>query len=35
MLVERLGVPVLLVPGSRRNLKITSSEDLLLAEHLL
>lgn len=33
-LVERLGVPVHLVPDSPRNLKITSAEDLALAERL-
>ena len=31
-LVERLGKPVAIVPGSRINLKITSREDLRLAE---
>ena len=31
-LVERLGKPVTIVPGSRINLKITSREDLRLAE---
>jgi len=34
-LVERLGVPVRIVEGSRRNLKITRPEDLIFAEHLL
>jgi 2-C-methyl-D-erythritol 4-phosphate cytidylyltransferase len=34
-LVERLGVPVRVVEGSRSNLKITRPEDLLLAERLL
>lgn len=34
-LVERLGVPVRVVEGSPRNLKITRPEDLLLAERLL
>lgn len=34
-LVERLGVPVRVVEGSRRNLKITRPEDLRLAETLL
>ncbi|HET9725425.1 MAG TPA: 2-C-methyl-D-erythritol 4-phosphate cytidylyltransferase [Gemmatimonadales bacterium] len=33
-LVERLGVPVRLVPDSPRNLKVTTSEDLALAEVL-
>jgi 2-C-methyl-D-erythritol 4-phosphate cytidylyltransferase len=31
-LVERLGKPVTVVPGSRINLKITTREDLRLAE---
>ncbi len=34
-LVERLGIPVRIIEGSRFNLKITSSEDLILAEALL
>ncbi len=34
-LVERLGVPVRVFPGSRLNIKITTPEDLLLAEALL
>ncbi|MDZ7598668.1 MAG: 2-C-methyl-D-erythritol 4-phosphate cytidylyltransferase [Desulfobacterales bacterium] len=34
-LVERLGAPVHVVAGSRANLKITTAEDLLLAEALL
>jgi len=34
-LVERLGVPVRVVEGSARNLKITRAEDLTLAEQLL
>ncbi|MDR5683065.1 MAG: 2-C-methyl-D-erythritol 4-phosphate cytidylyltransferase [Armatimonadota bacterium] len=34
-LVERLGVEVHLVPGSPENLKITSPEDLVIAEALL
>jgi len=33
-LVERIGVPVRLVPDSPRNLKITTAEDLALAEVL-
>ncbi|MFO7708929.1 MAG: 2-C-methyl-D-erythritol 4-phosphate cytidylyltransferase [Desulfobacterales bacterium] len=33
-LVERLGTPVRLVPGSRRNIKITTREDLWIAEAL-
>ncbi|MDI3258088.1 MAG: 2-C-methyl-D-erythritol 4-phosphate cytidylyltransferase [Kyrpidia sp.] len=34
-LVERLGIPVHIVPGSPFNLKITTPEDLTLAEALL
>jgi 2-C-methyl-D-erythritol 4-phosphate cytidylyltransferase len=34
-LVERLGQPVHLVTGSRRNIKVTTPEDLDLAEHIL
>ena len=34
-LVEQLGKPVMIVEGSARNLKITSAEDLLIAEALL
>lgn len=34
MLVERLGVPVRIVPGPRWNLKITHPDDLPLAEFL-
>lgn len=34
-LVERLDQPVHLVPGSRTNLKITTPEDLILAQALL
>jgi 2-C-methyl-D-erythritol 4-phosphate cytidylyltransferase len=34
-MVEHLGAPVKLVPGSRRNIKITTAEDLPLAEALL
>jgi 2-C-methyl-D-erythritol 4-phosphate cytidylyltransferase len=34
-LIERLGHPVHLVPGSRTNLKITTPEDLILAQALL
>ena len=33
-LVERTGVPVRLVPDSPRNLKVTTAEDLALAEQL-
>jgi 2-C-methyl-D-erythritol 4-phosphate cytidylyltransferase len=35
VLVERLGAPVRLVPGSVRNLKVTTEEDFRLAERLL
>jgi 2-C-methyl-D-erythritol 4-phosphate cytidylyltransferase len=35
MLVERLGVPIRLVPGRPENLKITRPDDLPLAEALL
>lgn len=34
-LVERLGVEVSIVPGDERNLKVTTAEDLLLAEMFL
>jgi 2-C-methyl-D-erythritol 4-phosphate cytidylyltransferase len=34
MLVERLGEPVELTPGSSRNLKVTTASDFLLAEWL-
>lgn len=34
-LVERLDEPVFIYPGSRRNIKITTPEDLLLVEALL
>ena len=34
-LVERLGEPVVLVPGRRSNLKITTREDVLIAEAIL
>jgi 2-C-methyl-D-erythritol 4-phosphate cytidylyltransferase len=34
LLVERLGAPVAIVEGSPQNLKITTPEDLLLAESL-
>ncbi len=34
MLVERLGVPIAIVEGSAHNIKITSPEDLRLAEKL-
>jgi len=35
VLVERLGVKIKAVEGSRRNIKITTPEDLLIAEALL
>jgi 2-C-methyl-D-erythritol 4-phosphate cytidylyltransferase len=35
MLLEQMGAPVVLVAGSRRNLKVTTDEDLLLAERML
>ena len=34
-LVERLGAPVVVVPGRRSNLKITTREDLAIAEAIL
>ena len=34
-LVERLGLPVRMVPGDYRNIKITTPEDLVVAEALL
>ncbi len=34
-LVERLGHPVVIFPGSYTNIKITTQEDVLLAEYLL
>lgn len=34
-LVERLGIPVMVISGSRFNIKITTPEDLILAEALL
>ena len=35
MLVERLGTPVSVVPGSRRNIKITTPDDLIMAKAFL
>jgi len=35
MAVEQIGIPIHIVEGSRRNLKITVSEDLSIAEALL
>jgi len=34
-LVERMGKDVFVIPGDRRNLKITTKEDLLIAEALI
>ena len=34
-MVEQIGIPVLLYQGSRRNLKVTTPEDLALARALL
>jgi len=34
-LVQRLGVPVTVIPGSYRNIKITTADDLLVAEAIL
>jgi 2-C-methyl-D-erythritol 4-phosphate cytidylyltransferase len=34
LLIERLGVPVAVVEGSARNIKITTPEDLMLAKRL-
>jgi len=34
-LVERLGIPVYIVPSSPRNIKITTAEDLMIAEAFL
>jgi 2-C-methyl-D-erythritol 4-phosphate cytidylyltransferase len=35
MLVEQLGASVRLVPGSARNFKVTTEEDLRMAERLV
>ena len=35
MLVEQLGAPVRLVPGSARNFKVTTEEDFRIAERLV
>ena len=35
LLVERLGAEIIAVEGSARNIKITRSEDLVLAEAIL
>lgn len=34
-LVERLGIPIRIVPGSEQNLKVTTAEDLARAEYYL
>jgi 2-C-methyl-D-erythritol 4-phosphate cytidylyltransferase len=34
-LVERLGIPVRIVPGTKHNIKITTQDDLAIAEALL
>ena len=34
-LLEHLGVPVVIVQGSYRNIKITTREDLVMAQALL
>jgi 2-C-methyl-D-erythritol 4-phosphate cytidylyltransferase len=35
MLVERLGVPIAVVEGSYRNIKVTTREDLIIAQALI
>jgi 2-C-methyl-D-erythritol 4-phosphate cytidylyltransferase len=35
VLVEKLGIPVSIVEGSPRNIKVTTAEDLLIAEAIL
>lgn len=35
VLAERLGIPVMMVPGSYTNIKITTTEDLIFAEAIL
>lgn len=35
MLVERLGYPVKIIPGSSRNIKITTPEDFIIAREIL
>ncbi|MFY9588025.1 MAG: 2-C-methyl-D-erythritol 4-phosphate cytidylyltransferase, partial [Actinomycetota bacterium] len=35
MLLERLGVEIAIMPGDERNLKVTTPDDLALAEALL
>ena len=34
-LVEKLGIPVRVVPGSEKNIKVTTPHDLALAQYLL
>ena len=34
-LVERLGIPVKVIRGNHENIKITTPEDLLLAEYFV
>ena len=34
-LVEKMGIPVSVVPGSERNIKVTTPHDLALAQFLL
>jgi len=34
-LVEKMGTPVLLVPGNPRNIKITTPLDMIVAEAIL
>jgi 2-C-methyl-D-erythritol 4-phosphate cytidylyltransferase len=35
VLVEKLGIPVSIVEGSSRNIKITTAQDLAIAEAIL
>ena len=35
LLIEKLGIPVRVVPGSERNIKVTTPHDLALAQYLL
>ena len=34
-LVERIGIPVMMIPGSNQNIKITTPEDLVMGEYIL
>lgn len=34
-LVERMGIPVMMMPGSNQNIKITTPEDLVIGEYIL